>query len=64
MTDRPLVGVVVLVFALAEGIGNDWIGVALIDGYGLRALLGDPAMPLQRAREAVWSALAPVPTRQ
>ena len=38
--------------------------LALIDGYGVRALLGDPAMPLQRAREAVWGALAPVPTRQ
>ncbi len=38
--------------------------LALIDGYGVRALLGDPAMPLQRAREAVWGALAPVPARQ
>jgi hypothetical protein len=32
--------------------------LALIDGYGVRALLGDPAMPLERAREEVWSALA------
>jgi AcrR family transcriptional regulator len=38
--------------------------LALIDGYGIRALLGDPGMPLQRAREAVWDALAPVPARQ
>jgi AcrR family transcriptional regulator len=38
--------------------------LALIDGYGVRALLGDPAMPLDRAREAVWDALAPVPARQ
>ena len=38
--------------------------LALIDGYGVRALLGDPAMPLQRAREEVWAALAPVPTPQ
>jgi AcrR family transcriptional regulator len=38
--------------------------LALIDGYGVRALLGDPAMPLERAREAVWDALAPVPARQ
>jgi AcrR family transcriptional regulator len=38
--------------------------LALIDGYGIRALLGDPAMPLERAREAVWDALAPVPARQ
>jgi AcrR family transcriptional regulator len=38
--------------------------LALIDGYGVRALLGDPGMPLERAREEVWAALAPVPTPQ
>ena len=38
--------------------------LALIDGYGIRALLGDPAMPLERAREEVWAALAPVPAPQ
>jgi AcrR family transcriptional regulator len=38
--------------------------LALIDGYGIRALLGDPAMPLERARQEVWAALAPVPARQ
>ena len=38
--------------------------LALIDGYGVRALLGDPGMPLDRAREAVWDALAPVLARQ
>jgi AcrR family transcriptional regulator len=32
--------------------------LALIDGFGVRALLGDPAMPLDRAREEVWSVLA------
>jgi AcrR family transcriptional regulator len=32
--------------------------LALIDGLGLRALLGDPAMPLERARAEVWHALA------
>jgi AcrR family transcriptional regulator len=32
--------------------------VALLDGLGLRALLGDPAMPVARAREEVWDALA------
>ena len=32
--------------------------LALIDGFGVRALLGDPAMPLERAREEVWDALA------
>jgi hypothetical protein len=32
--------------------------VALLDGLGLRALLGDPAMPVARARAEVWDALA------
>jgi predicted MFS family arabinose efflux permease len=35
-----LVGVVVLAFALAEGSGNDWISVALIDGYHAPAVVG------------------------
>lgn len=29
-----VVGLVVLVFALAEGIANDWLALALVDGYG------------------------------
>ena len=29
--------------------------LALIDGCGVRALLGDPAMPLDRMRELCWS---------
>jgi len=28
------VGLVVLAFALAEGIANDWLALALVDGYG------------------------------
>jgi len=32
--------------------------LALIDGLGLRALLGDPEMPLERARAEVWHALS------
>ena len=35
-----LIGVCVLAFAFAEGVGNDWIGVAVIDGYGGSAVLG------------------------
>jgi predicted MFS family arabinose efflux permease len=35
-----LIGVFVLAFAFAEGTGNDWIGVAVIDGYGLSAAAG------------------------
>ena len=38
--------------------------LALIDGFGIRALLGDPAVPLERAREEVWAGLAPVPAPQ
>jgi fucose permease len=30
----------VLAFAFAEGSGNDWIGVALIDGHGVDAAIG------------------------
>ena len=29
-----MIGVVVLSFALAEGIANDWVALALVDGYG------------------------------
>jgi AcrR family transcriptional regulator len=32
--------------------------LALIDGYGIRTLIGDGSIPLERAREAVSSALA------
>ncbi len=35
-----LVGLVVLTFALTEGIGNDWIGVALIDGHDTASATG------------------------
>jgi AcrR family transcriptional regulator len=28
--------------------------LALLDGYGVRALLGDPNMPIERAREEIW----------
>ena len=32
-----LIGVIVLAFTLAEGAGNDWIAVSLIDGYQVPA---------------------------
>jgi len=35
-----LIGFVVLAFALAEGSGNDWISVSLIDSYQLSASVG------------------------
>ena len=31
--------------------------LALIDGFGVRALLGDPSMPIERAREEIWLVL-------
>jgi len=39
-----LIGVCVLAFAFAEGTGNDWISVAIIDGYGLPPALGTLAL--------------------
>ena len=35
-----LVGLFVLAFAFAEGTGNDWASVALIDGYGTSRVVG------------------------
>lgn len=35
-----LIGLFVLAFAFAEGVGNDWISIALIDGYGTSATVG------------------------
>ncbi|MFJ8495281.1 MFS transporter [Streptomyces sp. NPDC094038] len=35
-----LIGVFVLTFSFAEGVGNDWISVAAIDGHHLSAALG------------------------
>ena len=35
-----LIGVFVLAFAFAEGTGNDWLSVAMIDGYGTSAAVG------------------------
>jgi AcrR family transcriptional regulator len=55
--------------AIAKGIASGELEVedpdrvtdrllALIDGYGIRALSEDPAMPVQRAREEIWAAVA------
>jgi predicted MFS family arabinose efflux permease len=35
-----LIGVFVLAFAFAEGTGNDWVNLALIDGYHVPATVG------------------------
>jgi MFS family permease len=34
------VGLLVLSMALAEGVANDWLAVALVDGYGVPAWMG------------------------
>lgn len=34
------IGVMVLAFALSEGAANDWLSLALIDGYGVRHWVG------------------------
>ncbi len=33
--------------------------IALIDGYGIRVLIGDPAVGVNLAREQIWAAIAP-----
>jgi MFS family permease len=34
------IGVMVLAMALTEGVANDWLGVAIVDGYGAEPWLG------------------------
>ncbi|HEX7661167.1 MAG TPA: MFS transporter [Pseudonocardiaceae bacterium] len=35
-----LIGLFVLAFAFAEGTGNDWVSIAMIDGHGTTAAVG------------------------
>jgi AcrR family transcriptional regulator len=55
--------------AIAEGVASGELTVAepgrvtdrllaLIDGFGIRALSEDPAMPVERARAEIWAAVA------
>ena len=37
------IGLLVLAMALTEGVANDWLGVAVVDGYGAPAWLGSAA---------------------
>jgi len=41
-----LIGVFVLTFAFAEGAGNDWVGIATIDGHGTAAVAGTLAFAM------------------
>ena len=40
------IGVMVLAMALTEGVANDWLGVAMVDGYDAPAWLGAAAFAL------------------
>jgi MFS family permease len=41
-----VIGVMVLAMALTEGVANDWLGVAVVDGYGAAPWLGAAAYAL------------------
>ncbi|MDX6299638.1 MAG: hypothetical protein QOF53_852 [Nocardioidaceae bacterium] len=41
-----VIGLMVLAMALTEGVANDWLGVAMVDGYGAPAWLGAAAFAL------------------
>jgi predicted MFS family arabinose efflux permease len=41
-----LIGVMVLAMALTEGVANDWLGVAMVDGYGVPTWVGAAAFAL------------------
>jgi len=41
-----VIGVMVLAMALTEGVANDWLGVAVVDGYGAPTWLGAAAFAL------------------
>ena len=41
-----LIGVMVLAMALTEGVANDWLAVAMVDGYGAEPWLGAAALAL------------------
>jgi AcrR family transcriptional regulator len=45
-------------FARVDPAETADLAMALIDGLGLRVLLGDPAMPLEQARERIGEVLA------
>ena len=38
-----LIGLMVLALALTEGTANDWLALALMDGYGVERWVGVPA---------------------
>jgi MFS family permease len=41
-----VIGVMVLAMALTEGVANDWLALAMVDGYGAPAWLGAAAFAL------------------
>ena len=55
-----LIGVFALAFGFAEGTGNDWISVAMIDGYGAHEALAGLAFAAFLAAMTVGRWLGPV----
>ena len=41
-----VIGLMVLAMALTEGVANDWLGVAMVDGYGVAPWVGAAAFAL------------------
>lgn len=41
-----VIGLMVLAMALTEGVANDWLGVAMVDGYGVPPWMGAAAFAL------------------
>ena len=54
-----LIGLMVLAMALTEGVANDWLGVAVVDGYGAPAWLGAAAFALFVASMTTGRVLGP-----
>jgi MFS family permease len=55
-----LIGLMVLAMALTEGVANDWLGVAMVDGYGAPAWLGAAAFALFVASMTAGRVAGPV----
>jgi AcrR family transcriptional regulator len=58
MRDLIAEGVEAGEFAVADPDAVADRALALVDGFGLRALLDDPAVPVERAADEVWAAVA------
>lgn len=55
-----VIGVMVLAMALTEGVANDWLAVALVDGYGVSAWVGASGFALFVAAMTLGRVTGPV----